>query len=80
MRTPMAVAYRSAATAPATSPVPSAPMNLSGISCTFQLTPVTPVPLLPTAPMVPATWVPWPLSSVGLLSLLMKSQPRQSST
>ena len=47
---------------------------------TFQLTTATPMPLLPTAPMVPATWVPWPLSSKGLLSLLAKSQPTRSST
>ena len=46
----------------------------------FHVTPVTPMPLLPAAAIVPATCVPWPLSSVGLLSWLTKSQPRQSST
>ena len=46
----------------------------------FHVTPVTPTPLLPAAAIVPATCVPWPLSSVGLLSWFTKSQPRQSST
>ena len=30
--------------------------------------------------MVPAVWVPWPLSSNGLLVLLTKFQPTRSST
>jgi len=45
-----------------------------------QATPLTPIPLLPTAAMVPATWVPWPLSSMGSPSLLTKSYPCTSST
>ena len=40
---------------------------------TCQLMPATPMPLLPTAPIVPETCVPWPLSSIGLESLLAKS-------
>ena len=40
-------------------------------------TPTTPVPLS-SAAMLPATWVPWPLSSKGSLSLLTKSLPRRS--
>src|SRR4051794_2943576 len=47
---------------------------------TVQLMPATPTPLLPAAPIVPATCVPWPWSSVGLLSFPAKSQPCQSST
>src|SRR4029453_11285534 len=47
---------------------------------TSQLTPATPRLLLPCAPIVPATWLPWPLSSSGVLSLSQKSQPFVSST
>ena len=47
---------------------------------TVQLMPASPTPLLPAAPIVPATCVPWPWSSVGLLSFPAKSQPCQSST
>src|SRR5262245_12069418 len=72
---PLAVAYFWASTASEVSPLPSAPRNFSAASDTFQSMPTTPRLLLPVAPMVPATWVPWPLSSKGLLSLLAKSQP-----
>ena len=80
MRTPMLVAYCSASTASARSPSPCESRNFSAMILTFQFTPAMPWPLFPRAPSVPATWVPWFMSSCGLLSSFAQSQPRQSST
>ena len=43
--------------------------------CVCWATPVTPTPLFPVAPTIPATCVPWPFSSVGSVSLALKSYP-----
>src|SRR5919198_6501725 len=75
---PFCAAYSTALTASAVVPEPCALRNLTGMIRTFQFTPATPTPLLPAAPIVPATCVPWPWSSIGLLSPLTKSQPCQS--
>ena len=56
-------------------PLPLASMNRRAMMRVRWAIPVTPTPLFPVAPMVPATWVPWPLSSIGLASLLLKSYP-----
>ena len=78
-RTPIMVAYSMASTASAVEPLPPAFRNFSPMIWTSQITPATPMPLFPTAPMVPEQWEPWPLSSMGSLSLLTKSQPWMSS-
>ena len=62
-----------ALTAPLVEPLPLAPKNFRAIIFVVHATPLVPMPLFPTAPIVPATWVPWPLSSVGFPSLLTKS-------
>src|SRR5439155_496638 len=56
-------------------PLPVESCDLQGRIRTFQLIPDTPTPLLPTAPMMPETCVPWPKSSIGLLSWLIVSIP-----
>src|SRR3989304_6210607 len=61
-------------------PEPPPPRNFRGMIRSVQDTPTTPTPLFPTAPNVPDVCVPWPLSSMGSLSLLIQSQPRVSST
>ena len=77
--TPISVAYSTLEIASAVVPEPPASRNLAAMILTFQLTPVTPTPLLPTPPIVPEQCEPWPLSSMGSLSLLTKSQPWTSS-
>ena len=62
-----------ALTAPLVEPLPLAPKNFNAMILVVHATPATPMPLFPTAPIVPATWVPWPLSSIGSPSLLAKS-------
>ncbi|MNY00133.1 hypothetical protein D3C86_1326160 [compost metagenome] len=56
-------------------PEPSEPSTLMARILVLGATPTTPLPLLARAAMVPATWVPWPWSSMGSLSLLPKSGP-----
>ena len=80
MSTPICVPYATASVASEMVPLPELLRNLSPTSETCQHTPTTPLPLFPTPPTVPAQWVPCRWSSIGLLSLLAKSQPRTSST
>src|SRR5271168_2984739 len=83
---PWLTAYSIASAAAVSVPLPEELRNCTGMSCTFQSTPVPPIPLFPTSAISPAVNVPWPFPSAGLLvplgvlvEMAAKFQPIRSS-
>jgi hypothetical protein len=75
MSAPLSVAQVMPLAMSASTPVPSAPSTLTGMTLAFHATPATPPPLPVAAPTTPATAVPWPSSSLGSVSPLTMSRP-----
>jgi len=68
---PLSAAYSIALARSDELPEPELWSIFMGIILEFHATPQIPIPLFPSAAAIPATWVPWELSSLGSLSLLM---------